>query len=169
MEHISCAVCRDLLPLVQDGVASPESCQLVEEHLKTCPSCGTLGREIPQADSTKIVKRIRRKVHGVTVLLLILGLILGMAIFQSDHLFYNAITMPILGVFAYLVFRWWSLPILPVLLLCAQLGTWMLGSLSSFWEVLVWTLIHGAYALPGILIAGLLHFAFRKEDSYEKP
>lgn len=36
-EKISCAVCRDLLPLVQDGVASEESAALVRRHLEGCP------------------------------------------------------------------------------------------------------------------------------------
>ena len=31
--EIPCAVCRDLIPLVQDGVASPESEALVKAHL----------------------------------------------------------------------------------------------------------------------------------------
>ena len=40
--EIPCAVCRDLIPLVQDGVASPESEALVKAHLQTCPECRTL-------------------------------------------------------------------------------------------------------------------------------
>ena len=39
---IPCAVCRDLIPLVQDSVASPESEALVKAHLQTCPECRTL-------------------------------------------------------------------------------------------------------------------------------
>ena len=34
--EIPCAVCRDLIPLVQDGVASPESEALVKAHLPPC-------------------------------------------------------------------------------------------------------------------------------------
>lgn len=34
-----CSVIRDLLPLYQDGVCSPESRQLVEEHLEECETC----------------------------------------------------------------------------------------------------------------------------------
>lgn len=34
-----CNVIRDLLPLYQDGVCSPESCQLVAEHLEECDTC----------------------------------------------------------------------------------------------------------------------------------
>ena len=35
---IPCAVCRDLMPLVQDGVASPESEALVQAHMAVCPA-----------------------------------------------------------------------------------------------------------------------------------
>lgn len=34
---IPCAVCRDLMPLVQDGVASPESEALVQAHHGSLP------------------------------------------------------------------------------------------------------------------------------------
>ena len=38
--EIPCAVCRDLIPLVQDGVASPESEALVKAHLHPMmPAC----------------------------------------------------------------------------------------------------------------------------------
>ena len=52
--EIPCAVCRDLIPLVQDGVASPESEALVKAHLQTCPECRTLwqaggGQPLPQS------------------------------------------------------------------------------------------------------------------------
>lgn len=38
---IPCNVIRDLLPLYQDGVCSPESRQLVAEHLEECEPCRT--------------------------------------------------------------------------------------------------------------------------------
>ena len=66
---IPCAVCRDLMPLVQDGIASPESEQLVRAHIAVCPACQALwqGTEPPAApelqtpDDTKILKRLRRR------------------------------------------------------------------------------------------------------------
>ena len=38
-EKISCGICRDLLPLVLDGVAAPESEAAVRAHLAACPEC----------------------------------------------------------------------------------------------------------------------------------
>mgnify|MGYP002547768194 CR=1 FL=1 len=37
----NCEVIRDLLPLVQDGVASEASCRMVQEHLEECEACRT--------------------------------------------------------------------------------------------------------------------------------
>ena len=37
--NISCKVIQDLLPLYHDGVCSPESSAMIEEHLKDCEAC----------------------------------------------------------------------------------------------------------------------------------
>ena len=37
--NISCDVIRDLLPLYAEDMVSRDSARLVEEHLKSCPSC----------------------------------------------------------------------------------------------------------------------------------
>ena len=39
MNGIPCDVCLDLMPLVQDGVASAASEALVKQHLEHCPRC----------------------------------------------------------------------------------------------------------------------------------
>ena len=36
---VTCKVIQDLLPLYVDGVCSPDTAALVEEHLKDCASC----------------------------------------------------------------------------------------------------------------------------------
>ena len=43
---ISCNVIEDLLPLYVDEAASEDSRQLVEEHLKGCPSCRKMLEEM---------------------------------------------------------------------------------------------------------------------------
>ena len=39
MIKITCDMCMDLMPLVQDGVASEDSIAAVEQHIKTCSEC----------------------------------------------------------------------------------------------------------------------------------
>lgn len=39
---IGCEICKDLLPLVEDGVASEASRAAVAAHLERCPDCRAL-------------------------------------------------------------------------------------------------------------------------------
>ena len=36
---IPCAVIKDLLPSYAEDMTSPETCELVREHLQECPDC----------------------------------------------------------------------------------------------------------------------------------
>lgn len=97
--EIPCAVCRDLIPLVQDGVASPESEALVKAHLQTCPECRTLwqadgGRALPQSlpapDDARLLQKIRHKYNTGLLMFAALGMGFGGAdklrrTFQLDH------------------------------------------------------------------------------------
>lgn len=42
MDKISCEVIQDLLPLYCDGICSPDSQELVGQHLEHCPQCAGL-------------------------------------------------------------------------------------------------------------------------------
>lgn len=39
MKEVSCEIIRDLLPLYEDNAVSPETAELVQEHLKGCRAC----------------------------------------------------------------------------------------------------------------------------------
>ena len=39
LPELPCDVCRDLIPLVQDGAASDASVRLVAQHIAHCPDC----------------------------------------------------------------------------------------------------------------------------------
>ena len=76
--------------------------------------------------------------------------------------------MPVIGGLGYVLFRWKAAYRVPVLLLLAH------GPMNVFrlageperldgYSLLMWTAIYSVFALTGVLIAGLLHFAFRKE------
>ena len=65
MNGIPCDVCLDLMPLVQDGVASAASEALVEQHLEHCPRCraifGGAGQAPPPAPNEQRMARHREK------------------------------------------------------------------------------------------------------------
>lgn len=53
MIQITCEICMDLIPLVQDGVAAGDSVSAVEQHIQSCPQCRAMWEgQIPHsADS----------------------------------------------------------------------------------------------------------------------
>ena len=81
IKKIPCAVCRVLMPRVQDGVASPESEALVKAHLAACPACRALRQgadapavpELPAPDDGKILQKLRRRYSTHLLLLAFVG------------------------------------------------------------------------------------------------
>ena len=77
----------DLMPLVQDGVASPESEALVQAHMAVCPACralwlGTDDRHAGTArpDDGKILQNLRRRYSTHLLLLAFVGIAAGVAL-----------------------------------------------------------------------------------------
>ena len=51
-----CGIVRDLLPLYQEGALRPDSVELVEEHLKTCPDCRAEREKLRKSADCGIVR-----------------------------------------------------------------------------------------------------------------
>lgn len=173
MNQLSCEVCMDLIPLVQDGVASPESRQAVENHVALCPACRALyqGTPPPAEDEEQLLHQIRRRFHLLACFLLFLAMFLGISLANSEDQFYNALLMPLIGALGYTVYRWKALYQVPFLLLilhAAMLGFQLLRgveNLSALFSLLWWTALFSLFSDLGTLIAGLFHYAFGKETS----
>lgn len=82
MYDISCEMCMDLLPLVRDGAASPDSREAVEHHLKTCAVCRSLcqGETPPEEDEKKALSKVMGKLRMIGLVLLAAGLLLGICL-----------------------------------------------------------------------------------------
>ena len=170
MNEISCDVCMDLIPLVQDGIASEDSREAVEQHIKHCESCAAYysGTVSPAADTERLLMDVRRKVQFFFVMLLMFGIFFGLGLTGSSELFYNSLIMPIVGVFGYVIFRWKSLYAVPLLLLITNAISFVLNVFRGIEEIgmysrVMWTGIYSIFVIVGIMIAGLIHYAFRKE------
>ncbi len=169
MNKISCEMCMDLMPLVQDGIASEDSALAVALHIQDCPDCARhFEGEIPQpSDSKKILEKIQRKARTFTAMLLMFGIFYGLGLTASSGIFYNVIIMPLIGGLGYYLFRWRALYLIPALLFVTHIATNALGLGEEYLNLpslLMWTGIYCAAALVGFVIAALLHFAFKKED-----
>ena len=100
---IPCAVIKDLLPSYAEDLTSPETCELVREHLQECPDCQSvyeaMHEEIPTetegncgiaADSSEIdyLKKVRntgrKKIIASVLTVLLLA---GGAVFAKVYLY----------------------------------------------------------------------------------
>lgn len=170
MNDISCGICRDLIPLVKDGVAGEDSRAAVEAHVAVCETCRAI-YESPAApaDGQASFAALWRKARLLAAMVMMLGIFAGMSFTGSQELFYNALLMPLIGGLGFLVFRWKALYNIPLLLLACGLVTLGLDALRGLGQLdlpslLMWTVIYCGFALAGMLIAFLLCFALKKED-----
>lgn len=170
MMEISCEMCMDLMPLVQDGIASEDSCRAVRQHIEGCEECRAMfGEAVPlPVDDLRPMKQIKRKMQVFGAMVLMFGVLFGLSLTASAGLFYNILIMPIVGALGYVIFRWNALYTVPLMLLVTHL---LMNGLGVFWgaeqldfpSILYWTMLYCGFAVVGIVIAGLLHFGFRKE------
>lgn len=170
MVLITCEMCTDLMPLVQDGIASNDSCQAVRQHIAHCPVCKGLfeGEMPPIPDSQKTLGKIKRKIQLFSLMVLIFGMFFGLSLTASQGMFYNTLVMPVIGGLGYCIFRWKALFVIPGLLLALHpvsnaVAVMLEGEALDFSSILLFTLIYSIFALVGSVITGLVHFAFRKE------
>jgi len=169
--EISCDLCMDLMPLVRDGIASDDSRRAVLAHIEHCADCRALFESDPPpalSDHKQAVERLKRRIRLFSAMLLMFGIFFGLSLTAGSDLFYNTIIMPIIGVLGYCIFRWYALAVVPLLLFGTHIATNLLGILLGaahldLWSLVVWTVLYCIFAAVGVLIAGLVHFALRKE------
>lgn len=170
MNEISCGVCRDLIPLVRDGVAGEDSRQAVERHTAACPACRALYGDgpLPAPDADRAWDRLSRRLRLWAAVVMVFGAFFGLSLTAGADMFYNVMIMPLTGALAYAVFRWRALYALPGLLTAAHLAVNLLSKLRGgdaldVYSLLWWTGVCCLLAVAGTVSAGLLHFAFGKE------
>ncbi len=180
-----CSLVRDLLPLYVEQMVSEDTARYVEEHVKDCPACqaelATLrkGASVDVADADpqptslpdhakpfkKMMKRMNRQFSMLAYSLIIFFVFLGFSWTDGENLMYNSLIMPIVGVFGYYVFRWRAIYKMPILLLIIDLFVCLFKLVDLDLEsAVLWTMLYSAFVLVGIVIAFLLHYAFRKEN-----
>ena len=122
----------------------------------------------PAPDGEALLRRLRRTLRVLALVVLLAGALFGVGLSSSMNMFYNSLIMPAMGAAAYYVWRWKAAAVLPPLLAGMSLVCWLL---CWGWGVeaeplpayLIWAVIYCVLALVGVAIAGLFHFALKKE------
>ena len=185
---IPCAVCRDLAPLVADGVASAESEALVRAHLEVCPACAAEWPElcaegerpdqadvpetVPLPDDIRVLRRLHRKLNRRSALLLTAGALGGALLTYSNRFNLIILFFPLVcGVFSWQRDPAWRvLPALTFLYtagMALELDAWQ-HSYTNIWAAVrggLWMgVISAALCLIGALAGRLFAYAFKKEE-----
>lgn len=177
--EFTCEICRDLIPLVKDGVASADSEAAVKRHIENCGECSEYAAlfdektasqppkisEMSEIVPNRVFLRAKRWLTFVYAAVLLLGVFYTVRFTGSSEMFISWLLMPFIGVFGYLVFRWRMAYILPPLLLIPLLllNENMLLNDGKQLEnnfMLFWALLYYLTAVAGMIIAALLRFAF---------
>ncbi|MGL5329582.1 MAG: zf-HC2 domain-containing protein [Peptostreptococcaceae bacterium] len=178
MNKISCEICMDLIPLVKDGVASQESCDAVENHIKECKNCKTVflntSAQKEYMNDKKVILKIKKQLLIIVTSLIMVGSIIGIGISQTEAMFYNVLIMPIIGCLGYFVFKGKSYlisVIMFVMVYAYHLIKYIIeGSLDKTQIISflvapsLWAFIYSGLCLLGTLIGFLLYIAFKKEN-----
>lgn len=174
MNKISCNICKDLLPLVKDGIASEDSRLAVEAHVETCAECKRMYEiaivESPEGNPELEAElgKLKRRLQAFSALLLMFGVFFGLSLTASEDMFYNSLVMPVIGALGYVLVRWRAIYQVPLLLFVMQCMINFLGlargmEYMPMMAIVMWVGIYTIFVELGVLVAGLLHFAFRKE------
>ena len=169
MHKISCDICMDLMPLVQDGVASADSVLAVREHLADCPRCRAVYEQHPPVEMTnpRVNAKVKTRLHSFFAVLVLIGVFFGISLLTQEGFFYMLLFLPVLGGCSYGVFQWkalWKMPILlGVLSLIAHGLSVIQGEEVYLLGIAFWLIVNALMTDIGTLIVGLLHFALRKE------
>ena len=96
---LPCELIRDLLPLYAEHLTSPETSQLVEEHLHTCPACQQELRvfQLPvpvqaEPDAAAPLKQIRRTLQTKRLVSILLTVCAVVCLFAFSAWMYTAQT-----------------------------------------------------------------------------
>lgn len=169
MNEISCEMCMDLIPLVKDGIASGDSRAAVESHCADCAACRALydGETPPKADAEKAFARLLRQMRPFGVAVMMFGVLFGLGLTNGADVFYNCLLMPVIGALGYVIFRQKALFGVPLLLFVTHGLTNLFGMIRGaerldLYGLLMWTGLYSVFALVGVVIAWLLHFALGK-------
>ncbi|WP_052447417.1 hypothetical protein [Clostridium polynesiense] len=170
-------VIQDLIPLVKDGVASEDSIELVKEHAVFCENCKEELESISSKpvterdiDDVKIIKAIKRSMTLTSMIILIIGSILGIAMTNSFGMFYNFLIMPVLGAIGVVTLKN-KVYLVPVgIFILSYFWQFIQAAMEKdfypeiFYGAFMYSGIYTFLVLVGILIGMLLKFAFRKEE-----
>lgn len=172
MDRYDCDLILDIMPLVRDGAASKTTQGILAEHIACCESCRKLYASLPKTDpqpegeAVKTLEKIRRRMTLSGWSILAITALVGSFLTMTEHMGYNVVLFPIVGVIAFLLMgksAWRGIPAvasISFLWLLARLFTlWMPPDWAEIGDCLLFSLFYGAAYGAGFGLTWLLRSA----------
>lgn len=105
MHRISCEICMDLIPLVQDGIANEHSRKAVEHHIQHCENCRAAFQNgaVSEVSSERSLRSAIKRVRAVSLLVLtgfiLMGIYLCESVMQGSSMVFVLVVLGIYGLF----------------------------------------------------------------------
>lgn len=176
---VDCDVIKDLIPLVNDDVASEESKKMVGLHCESCSDCRELlSNKIGyQPKDEKIIKALKKSIFTTQLAVGSIGILIGIWFTGSQNTLYNFYIMPFVGVLAYLALRKRSLYVPLFIIVLTELvqlvkalpylESGLVENLHTLGVVLYgalfYAIIYALLSASGIAISFLLSYALRRD------
>ena len=162
-----CEIVQDLIPLVNDDVASDASKEMVLEHCKKCDECAAL------LDHKKVVSQQQIQVTYISHMrklaigFMILCVLLACSFSGTEHQFSNFILVPLIGGMGswllkkYVFVFYLCIPVIQFLICLLSHDAGMIGNVIGY------TMLYWIFMSIGVVIYHLYAYAFTG-GKYEK-
>ena len=173
---VNCDVVKDLIPLVNDFVASEESKKIVNIHCENCSDCRKLltNEIIYQPKDEKIIKSLKKSVLTTQLAVVTVGILIGIWFTGSNNTLYNFYIMPFVGGLSYFTLRKKSLYVPLIIIVLTELfqllkaiphlNSGIVENLHSLGimlhSMLLYAVVYALLSVIGIVISFLLIYSF---------
>ncbi|MBS1335127.1 MAG: zf-HC2 domain-containing protein [Blautia sp.] len=158
-----CEIIQDLIPLVNDGVASNSSKELVLKHCKHCTICESmLNKELPIYQEEKLREKWKNSIQKSMLGILLIIILFSCSFTETFDQFNNFILLPLVGVLGYWIIHKYicifyiAIPFIFILLK-------VLYQDITLTSIILYAVIYWLLLTYGIMIYLCYAYAFKKE------
>ncbi len=161
-----CHIIQDLIPLVNDGVASEESQNFVYEHCLHCETCAQLLEHQPIYDEKQLNKKWQKRIRLTLMIFVLFIVLLTTSFTATSGQFYNFLFMPLIGGMGVWLFHkkvYW----LYGLVFIVQIIMSLLWRHEAMDGTVMYVMIYWFLMTIGIVIEKCYSYAFSRREDHE--
>ncbi len=157
-----CMIVQDLIPLVNDGIASEESIRFVDEHCHHCEDCRRLLQKTVVYDEVMLNKKWNKKIKRMSIGIVILLIFIATSFTATSYQFHNFILIPFIGGLGYHLLKK-NIYLIYIFVFLSQ-SILFYHRVSSLFAALAYSFIYWMFMSVGVVIDICLTYGLKKEE-----